>query len=225
MLRIAFLAFTVAFTGAVTPGPMLALVIGQTLAGGPLSTMFILIGHALVELVFVGLLAKGLSRILQSPVVGGILSVIGGGVLIWMGATILGDLHAMSLHQAASESALSWYALVLGGMGVSLSNPYFTSWWATVGSGQMAALQLRRPAEYTAFLVAHEMGDIVWYGIVTVALAVGQQWLNNSVYRILLAICGIAVVVLGVVFLVIGFRFWRRRQPAGVAPADSRAGP
>ena len=222
MARIAMLAFIVAFTGAVTPGPMLALVIGQTLAGGRVATVCVLLGHALVELVFLILLGKGLATCLQDRRVGGILSLIGGGVLMFMGVSLLQNVHSMSLQAAASQTALPWYALVVGGAGVSLSNPYFTSWWATVGSGQLAALKLRRRSEYATFLAAHELGDIVWFGTVTVALAVGRKWLNDSVYRCLLLACGIAVVVLGGLFLVIGVRYLRARIEHGTDPALRR---
>jgi hypothetical protein len=60
--------------------------------------------------------------------------------------------------------------LVLAGIGVSLSNPYFTGWWATVGAGQIATLDLRRFADYVVFWGGHEMGDVVWYTFVAALL-------------------------------------------------------
>ncbi|NLF18558.1 MAG: LysE family transporter [Lentisphaerae bacterium] len=137
------LSWLIAFTGAVTPGPMLALVIGQVLAQGFAAVFLILLGHALLELLMVGGFALGLAAPLRRPRVRGALAVLGGLALAWMGLMILRDARHASL-AASAASALSWPLLVAAGAGVSLSNPYFTGWWATVGTGQMATFGLRR---------------------------------------------------------------------------------
>ena len=206
MKRIGILAFTLAFTGAVTPGPMLALVIGQTLARGWTATGFILIGHALIELLFVVLLATGFAAHLRRPRVSSTLSLIGGGVLVWMGVAILMGARQESLAASAGESVGSWFGLIVAGVGVSLSNPYFTSWWVTVGTGQIATLRLRLRRDFAIFLIGHEMGDLVWYGMVTMVLVAGRSWLSDGVYQGLLLVCGAIIAALGVLFLVVGGR-------------------
>ncbi len=205
-LRTAGLAFVIALTGAATPGPMLALVIGQTLAHRSLlPAMYILIGHALLESVFVVGLAFGISRVLSRQRVRGALAVCGGLALGWMGLDILAHVPGMSM-STAGDHARSWYALVVGGIGVSLSNPYFTGWWATVGTGQVAALGLRRPRDYAWFFVGHELGDAAWFLFVASLLVLGSQWLTDSLYRGLLYGCGGTIVVVAAVFLVLGVR-------------------
>ena len=201
LARTAALSFTLAFTGAVAPGPLLALVIGQSLAQGISATVFILLGHALLEVAFVVLLARGLNRWLASVAVRNGLATLGGAVLVWMGATLLGQVTELSLGAAAGARAMPWHALLLAGAGVSLTNPYFTGWWATVGSGQMAALRLRTFADHAVFLSAHECGDMVWYLLVSLALVAGRGWLTDGLYRGLLTACALVIVGLGMVFM------------------------
>jgi threonine/homoserine/homoserine lactone efflux protein len=185
---------------------MLALVMAQTLARGVSAVFLILLGHLLIEIVYVALLARGLGGMLANRAVRGGLSLVGGYVMIWMGMTLAGQAGGTTLARASGAAALPWYSLVLGGVGVSLSNPYFTSWWATVGSGQIASLRLQQLRQFVTFLFGHEMGDAVWFVAVAAILATGRQWLNDAVYQALLLLCGITVAALGAVFLWLGGR-------------------
>ena len=212
-LRTFGLAWLLAFTGAVTPGPMLALVVGQVLAQGFAAVLFILLGHALLEAVFIAGFALGLMRFLNRRRTRGALSLIGGLALAAMGLDII--LHAgdMTLAGGAGQ-ALAWPMLVLAGVGVSLSNPYFTGWWATVGAGQVAAFRLRGLSGYASFWLGHEMGDIVWYVFVAAVLALGRSALNDRVYQGLLLACGIVICLLSLIFLGLGLRcFISRGNP------------
>ncbi|MBC7288940.1 MAG: LysE family transporter [Armatimonadetes bacterium] len=211
MSRIAVVAFAIALTGAVTPGPLLALVVGQVLAQGPLAAPFILLGHALLEVVLVVVLAYGVGRFLQKGRVRGAVGLIGGAVLVWMGEEVVRHATAVGV-EAAKAQPLSWAVLVAAGAGVSLSNPYFTGWWATVGTGQLAALRPRRFGEWLAFFLGHEMGDVVWYMAVAAALSLGASWIAGRAYQLLVGSCGAAMLLIGLWFLYTGGRFLMLRS-------------
>jgi len=212
------LAWLIAFTGAVTPGPMLALVIGQVLAQGFPAVLLILLGHALIEVLFIGGFALGLTARLQRPRLRGGLALVGGLALAWMGLDIL--VHARQATLATADAqALDWPMLVAAGVGVSLSNPYFTGWWATVGAGQMATFGLRRLPDYAVFWAGHEMGDLVWYAAVAVLLALGRHLLSDPVYQGLLLACGAVIGALAVLFLVLGVRCLRQASREGLSRA------
>jgi threonine/homoserine/homoserine lactone efflux protein len=213
------LAFVVALSGAMAPGPMLTMVISQVLAQGVTAVLFILLGHALLELLVVALMAKGLAKWLEQPRLRAALGILGGMVLAWMGLGLIGSLPTASLSGSA-DSAQSWWMLVLSGAGVSLANPYFTGWWISVGSGQMAALELRSPRRLVPFYIGHELGDLAWYLLVALVLVLGKNWLNDNVYRGLLGTCIAVMVGLGLLFIVIGMRGWWR---AGKKMADPAA--
>lgn len=214
-MKIFGLSFIVALTGAMSPGPLLAVVIGQVLARGPMAVVYLLLGHAFLEVVLVAGLARGLGRWLKLPAVRSALGIIGGGVLIWMGWSIAAAAGEASL-AGTRGSAMPALSLFLAGMGTSLSNPYFTGWWATVGTGQMAMLNLRGRGDFAIFLLGHELGDFSWYMLVAVVLTVGRGWLTDGVYQSLLWGAGAVVAVIGVVFIGIGLRvLWRGRTKKG----------
>ena len=218
------LAWLIAFTGAATPGPLLALVIGQVLAKGFAAVLLIMLGHALLELLFIGGFALGLTQRLQQPRLRGALALVGGLALAWMGLDIL--LHARQATLAANAAqAMAWPLLILAGAGVSLSNPYFTGWWATVGAGQVAAFDLRRRRDYLLFWAGHEMGDIVWYAFVAALLALSRNLLSDNIYQTLLLACGALVCGLAAVFLVMAVRCLRVLPTAGPAGQGCPVGP
>ncbi|MCF7854854.1 MAG: LysE family translocator [Candidatus Pacebacteria bacterium] len=206
MKRIAVLAFAVALTGAVAPGPMLALVMSQSLAQGAFSVFFIVAGHAAIEVVFLVLLARGMTRVLGVPKVRGSLSIVGGLVLLWMGVVLLFQTVGATLQTGRGEAELAWYMLFISGVGVSLSNPYFTGWWATVGTGQVAALRLVRFRDYVAFFVGHESGDALWFSLVAIVVATGREFIRGDVYSWVLGTCAIAICLLGAIFIAMGVR-------------------
>jgi threonine/homoserine/homoserine lactone efflux protein len=212
--RTAAVAFLLALTGAVAPGPLLVLVISQVLAQGWPAVLFILAGHAAVELLFVLILARGLGRVLRRDAVRGLLGAVGGMVLAWMGAVLLAEAGTARMDWSAGD-AMSRGLLVLAGAGVSLSNPYFTGWWATVGSGQVATFGLRTWRDCLPFYVGHEAGDAAWYLAVAALLTLGRTHIPDLGYRLLLGGCAVATLLLGGLFLFLAARLL---VPRGARP-------
>ena len=79
-------SYLVGLSGAVSPGPLLAYNIREAVRRGFLAGPYTATGHAILELLVVIVLALGLRQLFDSdPVVGGI-GLLGGLVLLWMGA-------------------------------------------------------------------------------------------------------------------------------------------
>jgi threonine/homoserine/homoserine lactone efflux protein len=217
MFQIFGLAFVLALTGAVVPGPVLVLVIGQVLSQGILAAVYIMLGHALLESLLILGLARGMKKLLDNLRVRMILGMIGGGVLIWMGW----DLFWQGAEIGVSEITpvgMSPVKLVLAGIGVSLSNPYFTGWWATVGTGQLAALRLSSGKDYSMFFMGHELGDLVWYLFVAVVVTVGRAWLMGGVYATVLQITAAIILLLGGGFIIVSIRELTREKQRELHP-------
>lgn len=200
-------AFLVAFTGAMAPGPYLTVTITRTVTRGRLSAALMLLGHAALEgLLLIGF-AFGLQRVLQRPTVASVLAVVGGGFLLWMGADLLrgavrGTLHA-DVEVASPESRLG---PVLHGAAVSLSNPYWVLWWATIGVKLASDGLAIGPVGVAAFFIGHELADAVWYGFVIAAVSRGRRLLKDRPYRVLIGACAVFLLYLGVRFALDGLR-------------------
>jgi threonine/homoserine/homoserine lactone efflux protein len=219
--RIFALAFLTGFSGAMMPGPLLALVIGQVAAVGLSAVFWLITGHALLELLTVGLLAAGLRHVVARPKVRGGIGLVGGLALLYMGVDMVRSAPHLriGLEQGA---ATPWGQLILAGAVVCAANPFFTGWWATVGVGQMAHTAPRTVGEYGAFYLGHEMSDLVWYTIVGLLIVGGRQLLHGAWYNWLVGTCGAAIVVLAIIFLVTGGKLiWARPQPQGPAAAPA----
>lgn len=202
--RIASIAFATGFSGAIMPGPMLALTIGQVSARGFWAAPVIVFGHALLELLVVVALIAGLRAVLQKHSVRGAIGVIGGLALIYMGYDMFQAASAQELEMTAQAAALPWGRLIIAGAAVCIVNPYFTAWWATVGAGQMAHFSPRNVSEYLAFYLGHEMSDLVWFSFVGLVVSFGGQHLNLTW---LTMACALLIAALGLWFVYTGVRF------------------
>ena len=210
-LRIAAVAFITGLSGAMMPGPMLVLVIGQTSAQGLIAVFGVLVGHALLELVTVLLIIAGLQMALQRRAVRGAIGLLGGLALAWMGAEMIRQASAMALDPSSSQAAFGWWQLVVAGAAVCAANPYFIGWWATIGAGGLAHLAPRTPGEYLTFYLAHELSDLAWYTAVGLVIISSKLLLQPAVYSVLVLTCGVIILALAAWFIYTGARFALRK--------------
>jgi len=201
-------SFMFALSGALTPGPLLTVTIAQTARRGFLASVLLVAGHSLLELVTVIALAFGLGHFLKIRPVIGTVAILGGAVLLWMGWGMTRDARrgALDLQTAVADGGASPGSVIMRnpvvtGMAVSISNPYWVIWWATVGLTIFAALSRNTLATIGAFYVGHITGDIVWYLAVGAAVASGRSFISPNVYRIVVQLCGASLIFLGGLFL------------------------
>ena len=202
-LQLCIAAFVIGLSGAMSPGPYLTVTIARTLREGRLAAMLMLVGHALLEAVLLIGFAFGLASILKLPTVATVMSVVGGVVLLWMGGSLLwgawrGTVVA-DLNAAENPTRLG---PVAHGAIVSLSNPYWTLWWATIGITLAIKGLEFGPIGVAAFFVGHELADLAWYSIVIFAVAAGKHLLSDRVYRVVMAALACFLLYLGATFVI-----------------------
>ncbi len=207
-LALGFSAFLVGLSGAMSPGPYLTVTITRTLRDGRLAAFLMLVGHALLEALLLIGFAFGLQEFLKRPSVAMGMALIGGTVLLWMGygllkgaltGTIAADL------QAAEEP--SAFGPVLHGALVSLSNPYWTLWWATIGVKLAADGLAIGPVGVVAFFIGHELADVAWYAFVILAVSSGRGLLSDRIYRWIIGGLAGFLIYLGATFVWDGLPF------------------
>ncbi|MFC1935981.1 LysE family transporter [Chloroflexota bacterium] len=200
-------SFLVGLSGSVSPGPMLAFNIRETVRRGFMAGPYIVAGHALLELVVVVALALGLTQLLDSDPVVATIGILGGLFLLWMGWGILrnpgrGAPGSMGNHHGGTRGGIR--DPIVGGILVSLSNPYWAIWWITVGATFMTRSLELGLLGIGAFYVGHILSDLSWYGLVSAALASGQRLITERLYRGIMVGCGIFLAAMGGYFLVTG---------------------
>ncbi len=219
LVAVAGVSFAVGFSGALSPGPLTVLTIREAarhgVRAGPLATL----GHGAVELALVVALALGLSQLLdEDSAAAAAISVLGGLVLLAMGVALLRaapreappTVTPTRVMRAAGGLAAGWSLrggagrVALAGALVSLANPYWVIWWATVGAALTAESLSAGAAGPGAFFVGHILSDLVWLTLVASLVGSGRHRLGVRGYRLLLAGCGAFLLALGLLFAGVG---------------------
>ena len=206
MIEIFIISFLVALTGALSPGPLLTFTIYKSLKQkrGYLAAVYILLGHATIELALILALLAGASFFFQNIIFLTLVGFIGGLFLVIFGiVAIRGVLKTdFEADLSLSENMVKGYKgnSYLGGILVSLSNPFWTFWWAVIGLSLMVSfnITLLMPIEMLLFFLGHELGDVVWYLPISVFVYYGGKSLNPKIYKYVLIVCGVFMIVLGI---------------------------
>ncbi len=194
-------SFGVGFSGAMMPGPIFAATIPQAAQRGFWVGPAIVLGHAVVEVVMVVVLAAGLS-LLPWPQIAVIIGLVGGLVLVAMGL----DMARQAMAGATSISSSAAGAgprlgPVLTGLMLSLANPYWFIWWFTIGAAYILWAQGAGLWGLLSFYSGHILSDLAWYSLVALAVSRGARLMNSTIYRAVLAGCGLFLLGLGGYFI------------------------
>lgn len=197
-----FTAFIVGFSGAMMPGPMLTVNINESIKRGVQAGFWLVLGHAVLELALVIGLILGLSTVIQNKLVTAVISIAGGGFLLWMGWDMmkcaLKGTITLNLEVTGESKAPGPF---LSGVLTSLSNPYWSLWWATIGLGFLTTAQKSGGMGIGAFFTGHILADFTWFGAVSFAVVKGKKFMSDRIYRGIITVCGGFLLFLGVKFL------------------------
>ncbi|MBN2509152.1 MAG: LysE family transporter [Spirochaetales bacterium] len=195
-------SFLIAFSGAMMPGPLLSATIDKSAKHGFAAGPLFILGHGILELLLIALLFLGVAPLLTSPWFFVAVSTTGGLIMGWMGIGMIRGLKELSL---SKKSPIPDYrSLVFTGAVLSLSNPYWTVWWATIGLGFILSASKLGYRGVAAFFIGHILADLTWYSAVSIAVTRGKKLLNDRAYRIIIGICALILIGFGCLFLIRG---------------------
>lgn len=195
-------SFTLALSGALMPGPLLTVTVAESARIGFRAGPLLITGHAVLELLLVIAIVYGLGPFLKSPSVMGVIALFGGGMLLWMGVDMVRNSSGLSLNgQMAEGRRKARPHPVLVGVLASLSNPYWTLWWATIGLGYLVAAMKYGAKGVVVFFLGHIAADYAWYTLISLAISRGKRLFKDRSYQIMIRICGFFLIGFGVWFL------------------------
>ncbi len=194
-------AFVVGLSGAMAPGPVLTVTISETLKRGFRAGPLIVLGHAILEIVLLLLIAAGLGPFFQHPVVTTVFLSAGGVVMLWMGGQMVVTNKRTTEDALNAKGAESPYGPVLAGIVLSISNPFWIIWWVTVGMSFVTQSLQFGIAGLLSFYFGHILADLAWYSFVSFSVSAGRRLCPPMLYRIIFIACGIALLCLGGVFV------------------------
>ncbi|GBD11241.1 hypothetical protein HRbin23_00894 [bacterium HR23] len=203
-------SFVVGLSGALSPGPLLAFTIREATRKGWVAGPLTSAGHALLELVVVVLLTLGLGRFFQGETARAVIGLVGGTVILWMAwgtvQTALRERPDFRPQQEPGQRKAG--GPVLGGVFVSVSNPFWSLWWLTIGASLLSRYY---PGPWGLWAVGavyfgHILSDFVWYSGVALAVSAGRRVMTRPVYAGILLACGGFLAYMGGLFLYTGVR-------------------
>ena len=87
---------------------------------------------------------------------------------------------------------------------MSVFNPAWVAWWASVGSAFISQSLEQGAAGVASFYVGHILADILWLTLLAFVLASGRRMMSGLVYRGIVVVCGLFLLGLGAYFLASG---------------------
>jgi len=195
-------SFLIALSGALMPGPLLTVTVSESPRRGAVTGPLMILGHGILELGLVIALLLGLAPILKQDAVFISISLAGGGILIWMAVSMFRSLPNLYLDLDASTGKPR--NLILSGIILSLVNPYWTIWWASIGLGYIMSSAKLGAAGIISFFAGHILADFIWYSFISYSVSRGRRFLSNTLYRGLIGGCASFLLIFACCFLYSG---------------------
>ena len=188
-------AIVISLSGVLAPGPVTAVTIGK---GGqsPHAGAWIAVGHGVVEIPLMILLALGVGRFLADPTVKIVFGILGGLFLLFMAVGMIREAGRAEV-AAASFTGSPLAAGIL----LSLGNPYFFVWWATVGVALIMQSWVFGLAGFLALIAVHWLCDFIWSYFLSTLSFTGGKFFGKWFQRAIFAVCGAALLGFGGWFL------------------------
>ena len=186
-------SFVIAISGALMPGPLLTAVISESARHGFKAGPLMVFGHALIEMFLVVLIILGLGSFINNPLAYKLIAAGGALILCYFGLSMITSARTLSLRTETANSKQG--QLVLTGALLSLTNPYWSIWWLSIGLGLIfAALKVGMIA-LLFFFAGHILADLVWYTLVAFGISHGKKLISDPLYRGLIMGCGTLLLV------------------------------
>lgn len=194
-------AFAVGLSGDMMPGSLLTYTIQKALSAGRRAGFIIVAGHALLELGLIVVIFLGFDIVLQSEAAQIIIGFVGGILLGYMGIGMMNNSIKNKISVKTDANNTGSGNMIISGIVLSVTNPYFLLWWAIVGLGFI--MQSYDSFGYTGVSVyyfGHIAADVIWYGFISVVVGTTRKFIKETPYRITIAVLGSTLVFFGIKF-------------------------
>lgn len=189
-------SFIIALSGALMPGPLLAVTIRDTTRRGFVAAPLLVLGHGILELGLLALLMLGLAEWLKGDAATTVIALAGAGALLWMAAGMAREVRFLRFDAGSAdastprkEGAGSLWRPVADGIVASVSNPYWSLWWATIGLSYLALSRSQGLAGVAFFFAGHILADAAWFMFVGLTVSAGRGRFTDRIYRGVVGVC------------------------------------
>jgi threonine/homoserine/homoserine lactone efflux protein len=178
-------AVIISLSGVMAPGPITAVTVSKG-TEHPYSGAMIAIGHGIVEFPLMILIMVGFGQFLEVTWVKVTIGVLGGLFLLKMGIGLLKNINDVHIGQSHQQ-----YSALQAGMVLSIANPYFLVWWATIGAILITGAYQFGLWGLVAFALVHWSCDFFWLSFLSSLSFKGGQFFGKRLQQVLFAVCGV----------------------------------
>jgi threonine/homoserine/homoserine lactone efflux protein len=178
-------AVIISLSGVMAPGPITAVTVSKG-TEHPYSGAMIAIGHGIVEFPLIILIIIGFGQFLEISWVKVVIGVLGGLFLLKMGIGLLKNVRNIQIGQSHQQ-----YTALQAGMVLSIANPYFLVWWATIGAMLITGAYQFGVWGLVVFIIVHWSCDFIWYSFLSSVTFKGGQFFGQRLQQVLFAVCGV----------------------------------
>ncbi|MBU4562613.1 LysE family translocator [bacterium] len=178
-------AVLISLSGVMAPGPVTAVAVSKG-TKSPHAGAFIALGHGMVEIPLMVLILYGFGDILKITYIKAIIGLLGGLFLLKIGLDLL-----QGIKQAKIDSSNDPHSPLMAGIILSLANPYFLVWWATIGAILIYRSYSFGLLGFVIFMILHWSCDLCWYYFLSTISFKGGQFFGKRLQQVLFLICGI----------------------------------
>jgi threonine/homoserine/homoserine lactone efflux protein len=191
----------VSASGVLGPGPLFFTNIFYGLRQGSRAGLKIALGHTIIELPLIILLAAGVFTSVASIRYAGMIGLVGGVAIIGFATMqIVGVFRKKNLLQTTSPIRGEKGPFVAG-IVLSAFNPFFLVWWFTVGLKLIADSATFGLAAGIAILFAlHIWMDYAWFVGTAYLASKGSSFLKSKYYRLMLLALATVLMYYGAYF-------------------------
>ena len=200
MLPILLSVVIISFSGVMMPGPMFAVTLAKSYRS-PWAGVHISLGHAVIEVPLILLIYFGFARFFKNNLVQLGLSVVGGGMIIWLGIAMFRA--RVEVVQKGKDLA---YNAFTAGIITSSLNPLFLLWWATIGSMLVMRIVDFDITGLVALIIVHWLCDLVWLSLVSTVVYRTHTFWGQRLQEWLFIICSLLLVGFGTWFFISGIQ-------------------
>jgi threonine/homoserine/homoserine lactone efflux protein len=195
-------AFVVGLSGAMMPGSLLTYTIRKALSEGPRAGFIIVAGHALLELALVIVIFLGFDMVLQSKEAQVGIGLVGGALLAYMGFDMIRSSAKNRLAVQMDSDKTGSGSMIVYGVVLSATNPYFLLWWAIVGLGFiMQSYQTLGYMGAGIYYLGHIAADFGWYGLISIVVGKTRKFIKEKPYRVIIVVLGAMLIFFGIKFI------------------------
>ena len=190
-----FEVVSISLSGVMSPGPMSAATIGQG-SRSPHAGAWMAIGHGVVEFPLMIALFFGAGYLFSLPYVRVSIALLGGAFLLFTGVGML-----RAIGKASPGARSDDRSPLLAGILLSVGNPYFLIWWATVGIALILRSVQFGLLGFVVLAVTHWLCDFCWCYFLSALSFKGGNFFGKSFQKAIFAISGVFLIFLSGKFI------------------------